>query len=205
MFCRSILLLAVVLYGAQFTFAQDKVHLKNGTVYEGKVTLIEPEKVTLSQGDDKPLRTFLKSEIRVIVFSDGSVETFDDYNKHKEMRSLGVRYAPIKLKSPGTAALWSVLGGAILPIQGLGQFYNGQLIKGFAFLGIGLFSYSAMYSGIRNDDDNAARNGAIIYLVSWVVSTVDAYISAKRINTEQLSLKPTSFSNGVGLTMTVNW
>gem|GEM_PF-3392970 len=91
----------------QFSFGQDKVHLHIGKVYEGTVVTIEPDLVTISQGENKPTRSILKSEIKAIVYLDGSVDTFYDYMKSTTIQP--ILYHPAVVKSPRTAALLSLL------------------------------------------------------------------------------------------------
>ncbi len=186
-----ILFISIVSLIPSELFAVDKVHLNDGSVFEGKITLIDPEQITLSQGEDKPLRVFRKVDIKVVIFEDGRVESFEGIRKQVVI--------PRRLKSPGTAALWSLLGGAVLPIQGCGQFYNGQLGMGFTYLGLGLLTYSLMISGLENNDPETAGFAAIGYLAGWIGSTVDAFKSAKRINENLLSLKPKNMNGDLGV------
>ena len=59
------------------SFGQDRIHLNNGKVIEGKIEKIGVKEVTIIVAEDKPVYSYEKSEIKVIVFADGSVETFD--------------------------------------------------------------------------------------------------------------------------------
>lgn len=70
------------------------------------------------------------------------------------------------MKSPGLAAVLSFL------ICGLGQIYNGQILKGFVFLVIYLISWLMMLVLI----------GYITTPILWIWGTVDAYRKAEQIN-----------------------
>ncbi len=70
------------------------------------------------------------------------------------------------MKSPGLAAVLSFF------ICGLGQIYNGQILKGFIFLVAYIFSWWLMYIII----------GFITTPILWIWGIVDAYRVAQKIN-----------------------
>jgi len=79
----------------------------------------------------------------------------------------GVRVKPMRVpKSPGLAAVLSVL------LIGLGQFYNGQIGKGFLFLALGAISAFLTTFVI----------GFITTPILYIWSIIDAYKTAKKIN-----------------------
>jgi len=165
----------------------DKIHLNNGLIIDGTITQIGLETVTIRYGDKDLTRTLHKDAIKVIIYEGGTAETFQKKIIKKPDiaydRFAKYRYAKYtKRKSPALAVTLSIAGGAFLPIQGLGQYYNGENLKGTSFLGIGLLSYVGLLMGIVSEDRITARSAAIIYLGSWVWSTVDSGMSATRIN-----------------------
>lgn len=70
------------------------------------------------------------------------------------------------MKSAGLAAVLSFL------IQGLGQIYNGQILKGIALLVLQVINVALMNVLI----------GAILYPIVFVYAVYDAYKGAERIN-----------------------
>ena len=73
---------------------------------------------------------------------------------------------PIFFKNPTVATLCSFI------FAGLGQFYNGQILKGILFFGSMFFSVLLMWLFI----------GYILAPIVWILGMVDANSSAKRIN-----------------------
>lgn len=70
------------------------------------------------------------------------------------------------MKSPGLAAVLSFF------ICGLGQIYNGQILKGLIFLVAYLISWLMMWIMI----------GFITTPILWIWGIVDAYSKAQKIN-----------------------
>lgn len=69
-------------------------------------------------------------------------------------------------KNPGIAAVLSFL------FTGLGQIYNGKLLKGFAFMAAGALNIFLMFIII----------GFITGPLFWIYNIYDAYSDAERIN-----------------------
>ncbi|WP_035513056.1 DUF5683 domain-containing protein [Halalkalibacillus halophilus] len=69
-------------------------------------------------------------------------------------------------KSPGLAVVLSFF------ISGLGQIYNGQIIKGLVTIGIQAINAVLMFVII----------GFVTYFLVWVWAMYDAYKTAERIN-----------------------
>lgn len=84
------------------------------------------------------------------------------------MQSIPIQ-PPIFFKNPTVATILSVL------ITGLGQLYNGQILKGIMFLGMMAVSIVLM----------SVSFGTLFFLppIVWIWCVVDANRSAKRINT----------------------
>jgi len=80
-----------------------------------------------------------------------------------------IRMRPYELKSPGVAAVLSAL------YVGLGQIYNGQILKGVLFMIFGFFFLVSTIVGI----------GFILYPILWIGSMLDAYFTARKINIER--------------------
>jgi len=83
--------------------------------------------------------------------------------------------------------------GLSLLVPGVGQFYNGQPVKGILFFGGCLTGWSLMVYGIAqsfsnfdSDDDTFGNSlawaGIVVGGVSWVGSVIDAPLSARTIN-----------------------
>jgi len=185
----------------------DKIHLNNGLIIDGTITQIGLETVTIRYGDKDLTRTLHKDAIKVIIYEGGTAETFQKKIIKKPDiaydRFAKYRYAKYtKRKSPALAVTLSITGGAFLPIQGLGQYYNGENLKGTSFLGIGLLSYIGVLMGIETNDRITARSAAIIYLGSWVWSSVDSGLSANRIN-RNINLSTNRNRDGIILTYSI--
>ncbi len=84
----------------------------------------------------------------------------------------GVRVKAIRaeLKSAGIAAIASFF------IPGLGQIYNGEIVKGFVFMIIAMVFFLLMIVLI----------GFILFPLFWVYNIYDAYKTAEKINAEQV-------------------
>ena len=74
--------------------------------------------------------------------------------------------------------------GLIGLLDGSGQFYNGQVGKGFWFLGLGLGFYVLIFA-VLGWGPAVIFVGVLARLTSYVWAAVDAYRSAKRINVER--------------------
>jgi len=81
-----------------------------------------------------------------------------------------VKGSRTEIKSSGLAAVLSFL------IIGLGQIYNGEIVKGFLLMVLALISIVFWWAGI----------GFIATLVLWIYSIGDAYKTAERINAGEI-------------------
>lgn len=72
----------------------------------------------------------------------------------------------VTLKSPGIAAVLSFF------ITGLGQIYNGQILKGLLLMGIQVINFLLMFLII----------GFITYPIVWIYGIYDGYKTAERMN-----------------------
>jgi len=74
---KKIIVIFILLLFPNYIFAADVIHLKDGTKFEGKVITIQPETVEIDMGENKPKRIIAKKDIKVIVYENGEVETFE--------------------------------------------------------------------------------------------------------------------------------
>ena len=171
---KSIVLFSTLLIGfclVQSTVAQeemqDVVYLKDGSIVRG--TIIE-------QAPNASIK-ILTRDGNTFVYNMGDVERI------AKERRMGVYRGP--KKSPGGALALSLVFGGLFPIQGTGQWYNGEIAEGFLYLLVGLASAGAVVDGLEKGDADEAGLGALVYLVSWIWGSVDAYKSANRLNRER--------------------
>jgi len=156
----------------------DVIHLTDGSVVVGKIIENIPDESIKIETKEK---SWTKDQsISIIKMS--------DVDKIKKIQFV----EPI---SPGFAAglgcgtiylNFTLL--PVIPISGVGQIYNGQPLKGLAFFGIGILgSYLIKFGSDDAEwtfDDRIGELGATLILGSMLLSPIDAYYSAKRINSE---------------------
>jgi len=171
---RFLILLAVfyaAFPGARSAQAQqrkdDIVTLKDGRVIRGAIIEMFPNDSTF-----------------LMRLPDG---TFARYNKAEiaemyQAKALRVAGAPTP-KVPAVSWLLSVV------FPGGGQMYNGQVVKGFAFAAVGAVSI-AMYLAYDANAcefydkcaDELSTAGAVIYGTAWLLSQIEAPLTAMKIN-----------------------
>lgn len=165
--------------------AQDIISMRNGQTVKAKVTEVNETSVKYSLFDepDGPVYTVGKDDISSIEYKSGRVETFvrsssyadafygSDGRRVPEGVVPGMRYKDYaKLYDPKDyvkrvddrySPVWGGVASAIIP--GLGQMINGQVGRGFAFLGIeaGCAFVSMVGMGLSEESDA----GVIIYLL----------------------------------------
>jgi len=142
---------------------EDVVHLKNGSVIRG---------VILEQIPNVSIKIKTK---------DGNVFVFkmQDISKITKEKQVKKQVPNTRRKSPGTAIALSLL------TPGIGQFYNGDVGKGFIHLSVHLVSVPASIIVVAHDEeDEDYLKVAFIAIagVNYIWSLVDASSSAKRIN-----------------------
>ena len=98
-------------------------------------------------------------------------------------------YVPIFALTYNTGIPFLVLPIPFALLDGSGQFYNGQVGKGFRFLGLGLCFYVLIFAGMSRMSSGSLAwvpSFAVVLarLTSYVWASVDAYRSAKRINVD---------------------
>jgi ribosomal protein S1 len=77
-------IMVIMLVGVTVALGQDRVHLFDGTVVEGKVVEVNPTSVKVNTGEGGLIRVILISDIEVIVYENGQVETFAERKKSDE-------------------------------------------------------------------------------------------------------------------------
>lgn len=77
---------------------------------------------------------------------------------------------PVDMPPEGNSALRPWLAAALSLLCGLGQLYNGQIIKGLVFIAIG--TSAIFYSNLT-----VAK---IILPIVWLYAVIDAYVVARR-------------------------
>ncbi|TET46810.1 hypothetical protein E3J62_03150 [candidate division TA06 bacterium] len=159
----SILLIVSVVCAKQLL--QDVIYVKDGSIIRGTIIEQIPNVSVKIQTEG----------CNVFVYR---VEDIEKITREQPLKQHGI----YERKSPWAALGWSLLGGFFLPIQGAGQWYNGEGVKGTAFFAVGLASAIALFSGLESENEGLATGGALVYLGSYIYSSVDAYNSAYRIN-----------------------
>ena len=172
------------------TSLQDVVYLKNGSIIRGDIIEMVP------------------GETVKIMTADGSVFVHDyaDVERFSKERPGKVTHTPVissnaysvEEKSPWMSGFLS------LCIPGLGQFYNGEMQKGWTDLATSLGGYIGMYAGsymvswatasqLESGEINygLAVTGVVcvyagfgVLIVNSLHSAIDAVKSSKRINAE---------------------
>jgi hypothetical protein len=148
---------------------QDVVYLQDGSIIRGTIVEQVP-------GESILIQTVDGNRFRY------NMEEIERMTRETQPGQGTSQARPQSAKSPGTAALLSVL------IIGGGQGYNGEWGKAAAFFGGGLVAGAATLEALASDecfygDDCAAAGGwALGYIAIAVWSIVDAHKSAKAIN-----------------------
>lgn len=136
-------LLALTSVAALSANAQDMISMRNGHVVKAKVVEVEQNSVKyrLYEEPDGPLYTVGKLDISSIEYENGRVESYlntlvapgmkykqynELYNPHDYVKAIDDRFSPV----------WGGICSFVLP--GLGQMINGEVGRGFAFLGADL-------------------------------------------------------------------
>ena len=159
----------------------DVVHLKNGSVIQGTVTVIN-ESIKIETDDGS---TFI-------------VE-MSEVDKIKKVELIKPK-DPLVAVGTGCGTAFLSLGFPI-PVVGAGQIYNGQYLKGVVFFGVGLLGWYLEYLTFDQNEEELGtfddRIGEFLHMGSIVWSAVDSYYSAKKINLDikKKVLSTTTFLN----------
>ena len=159
----------------------DVVHLKNGSIIQGTVTVIN-ESIKIETDDGS---TFI-------------VE-MSEVDKIKKVELIKPK-DPLVAVGTGCGTAFLSLGFPI-PVVGAGQIYNGQYLKGVVFFGVGLLGWYLEYLTFDQNEEELGtfddRIGEFLHMGSIVWSAVDSYYSAKKINLDikKKVLSTTTFLN----------
>lgn len=149
----SILFLSV-LGSNVFADTIDVVYLKNGSIIRGMVVETIPNETI-------KIRT-----------ADGSIFVYSLDEVEKITKEIGKSFTT-KLKNPYIATGIQMTTGIIL--SGGGQIYNGQYLRALGFCSMHIAS-----AGIAVEVDDSLGN--ILFGMTYVFATLDAYLSSKSIN-----------------------
>ena len=201
---------------------QDIITLKDGNDIQAIVQEIGDTDVKYKKYDNLngPSYTLKKSEIFMIRYANGSKDIFNaiatpapvetkqqtavnqqnsPYNSsYNSQEQLPVQYG--SKKSPGLAGFLSFL------IPGVGQFYNGEVGKGFMYMGINIL---CNYLWMNTDDETVFAISLGCGVGNNIASMLDAYSGAKKVNIARgyriadnvyLKVKPTMIQQKNSLT-----
>jgi hypothetical protein len=102
----KIIIIFFALLVAFISYAQvevnDKIELKNGKIYLGKVDKIKTDFVEFKESETGLIYEYSKNDIRYIQLSNGKVLTFDDYSKTEEKsQPQNTKEAPVVIQESG--------------------------------------------------------------------------------------------------------
>lgn len=190
---KLFILVLFVMFGlctfAQTQNYQDVVYLKNGSVIKGVIIEQIPNvslKIETDNGstficDMKDVTKLAKEKI--IKKTETVEQTPIAEEEHINRDSISTTIS--SYRSPALAGWLSFL------MPGVGQFYNGQPGMGVCYLLWHTLSFGIIYYGINESYYSYKRNnnwethivlGASSALLSWIISIIDANVTAKEIN-----------------------
>ena len=173
-YCIVACLLLTLIYLSSTAVCQqmeDVIYLKDGSIIRGLIIEQIPGK-------------HIKIQTR-----EGNLFVYEIWQIDRIMKES--RPKRVGSKNPGLA-LGLSLGGGLL-VDGVGQFYNGDIGKGFGFAAWSLLSQFMILGAIEDnetygfdidDDDSLAFVGLVSRLGCYITAAIDAYKSAKRKNEE---------------------
>jgi len=170
---RAVLLALLFLAGSALSAAElrDVVYLKNGSVVRGIIVEQIPNKTLKIQTADSSVFVLKFGEIERIAKEATVAET----KPRADARA--ARYRPYK--EPVLAGVMSFF------VPGTGQFYNGQWMQGAAHIAVAGASAAWTIFRIGPYKEHMRTEmyvGAAVYGLNLVLATVDAPLSAIRLN-----------------------
>ncbi len=165
---------------------QDVVYLKDGSVVRGVIIEQIPE-------ESLTIRTATGS---VVVFQMGEIE-----RTAKERPPSTVPTSPRKSrKDPIVAGVFSFF------LPGAGQFYNGEIAKGAVMLGVAVTGIALLMRGAwrqtwYDEGESETGIGGLLLFGAWIVSVIDAPLSASRINRKNGWTSLPVFDDGLALSL----
>ena len=110
-YCFSIIMPLLFISTA---FSADKIYLNNGLVIDGTIVQIDIESVTVKYGDKELTRTLHKGAIKVIIYEDGTVATFnevDTYRSNSDSLNVKLLEERVLNSEVKTARIYGFFGG----------------------------------------------------------------------------------------------
>ena len=147
----------------------DVIHLTDGNMVTGEIIETIPKETIKIKTTDGKLITYPFDQIEKI----DRVEV-----EFKNRTTATVRAAVFPIFPVG------LLSFGIPVFSGWGQFYNGQYLKAVGFLANGFIGANLVVAGASSDpvDNTTAVIGAGMVVGGYILSIVDANLSAKKIN-----------------------
>jgi TM2 domain-containing membrane protein YozV len=212
----------------------DLIMLLNGNEIKVKIMEINSAEIKYKRADylDGPTITVNNSEVYALVYKNGTheiinapkpagneqktvINTQSAVNEQKEVQNIEssatnpyqnqpIQDSNYRYRSPSLAWLFSFL------TPGVGQFYNGDVGKGVAFLvtcltgsvlvNVGMNIQYDSYGNTSYGDTDAGMllAGVAVYLASWTWSQIDAPVSANKKNSQNRSNAGLSWELGNG-------
>ena len=157
--------------------AQDVIIKVNGDEINAIIIEVDSSEVKYKRFDNEsgPIYIIATSDIFMIKYENGEKDVFDVANP-PVLNTLNYRY-----KNPAAAF------GLSLLLPGLGQYYNGQIVKGIAMnvLTVGSF-LTFWYHAIAYD--KASMPSYVVYVGTYLWALIDAPVSANAINKRNQAL-----------------
>jgi hypothetical protein len=166
----------------------DVVHLKNGSIIKGTIIETIPNESIKIETADGSIFVYSMHEVTKIVKEEKKAPKTTQLRAEANRSSTVVYRA--NMKSPATATTLACCTGWLLP--GIAQLYNEQYAKAFIFAGAGVAGWVIWNNGQRsfiqyNDEASlqTVMTGSLILTASWIISVIDANISARHIRERQ--------------------
>lgn len=158
--------------------AQDIITLRNGDEIAAKVMEVGTDKIHYKKADNLsgPVYVVAKNTIFMIKYENGSKDVFE------QIEATPLPAAGTNVKQTYSVKNPSLAWGLSFLVVGVGQFYNGDVLKGIGCMAGSGIGYLILRRGIEEEHSEKALAGLAIYLGSWIISMVDAPLSAKRKN-----------------------
>lgn len=144
----------------------DVIHLNDGSKVTGEIIEHIPNDYVKIETINNEIKTYRSTQIN-------------------KMKVLKVRLNLNRTTATLRAALFPSIPFLFPIFTGWGQFYNGQYSKGLGFLANSLIGVSVILASGKPDgnvDNTTAAIGASMVVGGYILSIVDANLSAKKIN-----------------------
>ncbi|MFY0687940.1 MAG: hypothetical protein JXQ90_12285 [Cyclobacteriaceae bacterium] len=216
---KSILTLVCVL-STYLLFAQDYIIKKDGSEIRAKVLEVGTTEIKykLFVNPDGPTIAIFNRDVMMIRYENGTNHIIESssanssYSNGNSNIDRPFKYQGVTRREPYLAVLFSGL------FPGGGQYYNKQAGKGAIATVVGVTGLSMMIAGVSqlsylyeddyydyydylDDVETAAAlstAGSVIYSLNWLWSTIDAGVSATKLNRDYgltFGIKPIRYQN----------